>query len=61
MIPQIFLYKECIDRPKLSEQKNSFEYIVPPSPIKWVRNKNSDERVAASCSNSITEPTCLRH
>ena len=30
MIPLIFLYDEYIDRPKLSEQKNPFEYIVPP-------------------------------
>ena len=30
MILLIFLYDEYIDRPKLSEQKNPFEYIVPP-------------------------------
>ena len=30
MIPLTFLCDECIDRPKLSEQKNPFEYIVPP-------------------------------
>ena len=30
MIPLIFLYYEYIDRPKLTEQKNPFEYIVPP-------------------------------
>ena len=35
MIPLIFLYDENIDRPKLSEQKNPFEYIVPPH--KWGR------------------------
>ena len=29
MIPLTFLYEEYIDRPKLSEQKNTFEYIVP--------------------------------
>ena len=29
MIPLTFLYEEYIDRPKLSEQKNPFEYIVP--------------------------------
>ena len=27
-----------IDRPKLTEQKNPFEYIVPPPPPKWGRN-----------------------
>ena len=32
MIPLTFLYDEYIDRPKLSEQKNPFEYIVPPPP-----------------------------
>ena len=31
MIPLTFLYDEYIDQPKLSEQKNPFEYIVPPS------------------------------
>ena len=32
MIPLAFLYDEYIDRPKLCEQKNTFEYIVPPPP-----------------------------
>ena len=36
MIPLTFLYGEYIDRPKLSEQKNPFEYIVPP-PTSGVR------------------------
>ena len=30
MIPLTFLYDEYIDRPKLTEEKNPFEYIVPP-------------------------------
>ena len=30
MIPLTTLYDEYIDRSKLSEQKNPFEYIVPP-------------------------------
>ena len=30
VIPLLFLYDEYIDRPKLSEQKKPFEYIVPP-------------------------------
>ena len=30
MIPVSFLYDEYIDRRKLTEQKNPFEYIVPP-------------------------------
>ena len=30
MIPLTFLYDEYIDRPKLFEQKNPFEYTVPP-------------------------------
>ena len=29
MIPLTTLYDEYIDRSKLSEQKNPFEYIVP--------------------------------
>ena len=35
MIPLTTLYDDYIDRPKLSEQKNPVEYIVPPSPLKW--------------------------
>ena len=31
IIPLTFLYDEFIDRPKLSEQKNPFEYIAPPA------------------------------
>ena len=30
MIPLTILYDEYIDQPKLTEQKNPFEYIVPP-------------------------------
>ena len=30
MMPLTTLYGYYIDRPKLSEQKNSVEYIVPP-------------------------------
>ena len=30
MMPLTFLYDEYIGRPKLTEQKNTFEYIVPP-------------------------------
>ena len=33
MIPLTFLYDEYIDRPKLSEQKNLFKYIVPPPQV----------------------------
>ena len=32
MIPVSTLYDEYIDLPKLSEQKNPFEYLVPPPP-----------------------------
>ena len=32
MIPVSTLFDEYIDRPKLTEQKNPFEYIVPPPP-----------------------------
>ena len=33
MIPLTFLYDEYIDRPKLSEQKKPFEYIVLPPQV----------------------------
>ena len=32
MLPVSTLYDEYIDRPNLTEQKNPFEYIVPPPP-----------------------------
>ena len=42
MMRLTFLCNEYIDRPKLSEQKNPFEYIAPPPPTppphKWGRN-----------------------
>ena len=37
MIPVSTLYDEYIDRRKLTEQKNPFEYIVPPT-LKRGRN-----------------------
>ena len=40
MIPVSTLYDEYIDRQKLSEQKKTFDYIVPP-PLKRVRNKKT--------------------
>ena len=33
MIPVSTLHNEYIDRPKLTEQKKPFEYIVPPPSI----------------------------
>ena len=39
MIPVSTLYDKYIDRPKLSEQKNPFEYIVPPPQV--ARNNKS--------------------
>ena len=50
MIPFTFLCDEYVDRPKLTEQKNPFEYIVPP-PDKWGRN--NDEIGSKSTSNKI--------
>ena len=35
MKPLTTLYDDYIDRPKLTEQKNPFECIVPHSPLKW--------------------------
>ena len=47
MIPVSTLYDEYIDRRKLTEQKNPFEYIVP-SPLK--RGRNNYWRPSPSCS-----------
>ena len=33
MVPVSILYDEYLDRPKLFEQKNPFEYIVPPPQV----------------------------
>ena len=43
MIPLIFLYDDYSDRPKLSEQKNPFEYIVSPRQVG--QNKNTSQKV----------------
>ena len=45
MIPLKFLYDEYIDWPKFSEQKNPFEYIVPPptSGIGTINSKTSSQ------------------
>ena len=37
MISLTLLCDEYIDRPNFSEQKNTFEYLVP-APDKWGRN-----------------------
>ena len=42
MIPVSTLYDEYIDRPKLSEQKNPFEYIVPPPPPPLKRGRKNN-------------------
>ena len=36
------LNDDYFDRPKLTEQNNPFEYIVPPA-LKWVGTKNSQK------------------
>ena len=51
MITLTNLYDDYIDRPKLTEQKNPFEYIVPPSPLKW-----GSEQLNINWSSNFTEP-----
>ena len=52
MIPLTFLYDKYIDRPKLPEQKNPFEYIVPPPPSGiGATTKKSDAEVKLQTSN----------
>ena len=36
------LYNGDIGRPKLSEQKNPFEYIIPPSPLKFGKEQQCE-------------------
>ena len=40
MSPLTTLYDDYMDRPKLTEQKNPFEYIIPP-PNKVGRNNKT--------------------
>ena len=60
MIPVSTLYDDYIDRPKLTEQKKPFEYIVPPPPLKRGRNKKSMnsffQRDYELSSTSIEDP-----
>ena len=57
MIPLTTLYDHYIDRPKLSEQKNPFEYIVPP-PLKGVGTKSQISETKKRLSkNFVREPT----
>ena len=46
MIPQTAIYDDYIDQPKLSEQKNTVEYIVPPL------NKSGSEQLLYTKINS---------
>ena len=44
MIPLTTLYDKYIDRQKMTEKKNVFEYIVPPL-LKWVRTIIDGEQI----------------
>ena len=52
MIPLKFLYDEYIDRPKLTEQKNPIEYIVP-TPTSGVGTKNKYFRFEPQFSRGV--------
>ena len=59
MIPLTVLYDEYIDRPKSTEQKNPFDYLVPPptsgvGTIKRTPQKNTD-----SIDNFIAQQVIL--
>ena len=57
MIPLTFLYDEYIYRPKLSEQKNPFEYIVPPpaSGVGTINDSPSGASEKMFCSFLMTK------
>ena len=63
MIPLTFLYDEYIDWPKLSEQKNPFEYIFPSPPptsgvgaIKFQRkNPSGEEEATLTQQNNLVK------
>ena len=54
MIPLTYLCDEYIDRPKLTEQKNPFEHIVPP-PREGGRNKKQ-----AMLANNLVDGLWIR-
>ena len=61
MIPLKFLCDEYMDRPKLTEQKNPFEYIVPPPPpTSGVGTINFVQKVIMSSNFKRSLPTYLR-
>ena len=59
MIPRTFLYDEYIGRPKFTEQKNPFEYIVPPptSGVGTKINYNFKFQVGTSFHSWISHTT----
>ena len=54
MIPLTFLYDEYIDRPKLTDQKNPFKYIVPPPPF-----PTSGIGTKMCIANNLQADTCI--
>ena len=58
MIPVSTLYDEYIDRPKLTEQKNPFEYIVP-SPLK--RGRNNQKSIDSKLECFFYSPISSHH
>ena len=52
MIPLITLCGEYVDLRKLTEQKKSFEYVVPP-PTKVVRNNKGHQLSESSWTHEI--------
>ena len=65
MIPLTILYVECIDRPRLNEQRDLFEYIVasPLSGVRTIKNFNicrsSVWHLSISAKNAIVSK--LKH
>ena len=60
MIPVSTLYDEYIDRPKLSEQNEPFEFIVPPPQVgrnnkllQWLRLAKNKKNLKKSLNNFL--------
>ena len=53
------LYDEYIDRPKLTEQKNPFEYIVPPPSQEGSEQKSKFRTLKDIIMSLILQESCI--
>ena len=61
MIPLTFFYDEYIEQPKWSEQKNQFEYIVPPPTSGVVTTRFKMKNVSNGLSSLTDAVRLIEH